>query len=504
MGLTKLQEFTNREYEYATPDDTFLARGFHLNDINDNLSLVIDAVDTLVAAGGSYTFENAITEAGGIVTLGGAMTQQTDITGAYQMNIGTTVSFVHSVNMRATNGIGLYVTGGAVGLSYVVGGTVRGLSFSAAGMVITDSVDSIGLVYASDYSTAGVGSDRWIPDYGAVKAYADAAGSVSVDNQANNRVLTSTAVTDTLNAEQYMTFDGTTLTLGNASAIAVDTLGESTGAAGVTINDEIYLPNITGSGTGTSIVLFNRSTGELTYGDAPSGGGMIYPAAGIALSTGSGWDGTSVVNNSANWNTAYGWGDHSGVYDTTGTASGLVGTHESNYNHAQYNTAYSHISLTNNPHSVDATDILPSQSGHTGEYLTTDGSVLSWGAGATGVTSVSGGTGIFSSGGATPTVYLTVDELAEKSGAVVGTDRLVGTTGTVNWAETISNIPLSIFSGGMDVASGGTGLSTIGVNYMLTGNGTSAMTAEANCQFNGSTLSVTGAITVTGEVTAYA
>jgi hypothetical protein len=36
---------------------------------------------------------------------------------------------------------------------------------------------------------------------------------------------------------------------------------------------------------------------------------MIYPAAGIALSTGTAW-GTSITNNSANWNTAYGWGNH--------------------------------------------------------------------------------------------------------------------------------------------------------------------------------------------------
>ena len=56
----------------------------------------------------------------------------------------------------------------------------------------------------------------------------------------------------------------------------------------------------------------------------------FYPNAGIVLSTGSGW-GTSITNNSANWNTAYGWGNHaSGGYltsvdisdlNTTGTAS---------------------------------------------------------------------------------------------------------------------------------------------------------------------------------------
>lgn len=36
---------------------------------------------------------------------------------------------------------------------------------------------------------------------------------------------------------------------------------------------------------------------------------MVYPAAGIAVSTGSAW-GTSIVDNSANWNTAFGWGNH--------------------------------------------------------------------------------------------------------------------------------------------------------------------------------------------------
>jgi len=40
-----------------------------------------------------------------------------------------------------------------------------------------------------------------------------------------------------------------------------------------------------------------------------SGATMVYPDAGIALSTGTAW-GTSITNNSANWNTAYGWGDH--------------------------------------------------------------------------------------------------------------------------------------------------------------------------------------------------
>lgn len=40
-----------------------------------------------------------------------------------------------------------------------------------------------------------------------------------------------------------------------------------------------------------------------------SGSGMVYPGVGIPLSTGSAW-GTSITDNSANWNTAFGWGNH--------------------------------------------------------------------------------------------------------------------------------------------------------------------------------------------------
>ena len=36
---------------------------------------------------------------------------------------------------------------------------------------------------------------------------------------------------------------------------------------------------------------------------------MVYPSAGIAVSTGTAW-GASITDNSANWNTAYGWGNH--------------------------------------------------------------------------------------------------------------------------------------------------------------------------------------------------
>jgi hypothetical protein len=50
---------------------------------------------------------------------------------------------------------------------------------------------------------------------------------------------------------------------------------------------------------------------------------MVYPSAGIAVSTGSAW-GTSITDNSSNWNTAYGWGNHASVgYLTSSTAASI-------------------------------------------------------------------------------------------------------------------------------------------------------------------------------------
>ena len=91
------------------------------------------------------------------------------------------------------------------------------------------------------------------------------------------------------------------------------------------------------AGTGISLAEgtgANENKLEISASATP----QVYPGAGIALSTGSAWD-TSITDNSANWNTAYGWGDHAGLYDIIGTASGLIGTHESTYDHTLIATA---------------------------------------------------------------------------------------------------------------------------------------------------------------------
>lgn len=59
----------------------------------------------------------------------------------------------------------------------------------------------------------------------------------------------------------------------------------------------------------SGLIVYDTTLNALNFYNGTSwssggGSGMVYPAAGIALSTGSAW-GTSITDNSANWNTAY-------------------------------------------------------------------------------------------------------------------------------------------------------------------------------------------------------
>lgn len=70
-------------------------------------------------------------------------------------------------------------------------------------------------------------------------------------------------------------------------------------------------------------ITINGTTYDLSANRSWDITSMIYPAAGIPLSTGSAW-GTSITNNSANWNTAYGWGNHTSAGYLTGITSTLI------------------------------------------------------------------------------------------------------------------------------------------------------------------------------------
>ena len=88
----------------------------------------------------------------------------------------------------------------------------------------------------------------------------------------------------------------------------------------------------------------------------------------------------------------------------------------------------------------------------------------------------------------------TIDS-SDSSAVQINENTEVDGTLTVTGATTITSGTITGITD-LAVADGGTGASSLTDNAVLTGTGTSAITAEGNLSFNGSTLAVTGAATV--------
>lgn len=107
-----------------------------------------------------------------------------------------------------------------------------------------------------------------------------------------------------------------------AAPATLDTLNELAAALG---NDPSFATTVTTS-IGTKVpqartLTINGTTYDLSANRSWTITSMIYPGAGIAVSTGTAW-GASITDNSTNWNTAYGWGNHASAgYLTSATAA---------------------------------------------------------------------------------------------------------------------------------------------------------------------------------------
>jgi hypothetical protein len=89
---------------------------------------------------------------------------------------------------------------------------------------------------------------------------------------------------------------------------------------------------------------------------------------------------------------------------------------------------------------------------------------------------------------------------APAAGSLTGSTLASGVTSSS--LTTLGTIATGVWQGtDVGVAYGGTGVSTLATNKLLTGNGTSAITSESNLSFDGSTLTVTGAIDATTDFT---
>jgi hypothetical protein len=113
------------------------------------------------------------------------------------------------------------------------------------------------------------------------------------------------------------------------------------------------LPVYTLSGLGgvptTRTITINGTAQDLSADRTFTINSMVYPGAGIALSTGSAW-GTSITDNSANWNTAFGWGNHaSGGYLTTASAASTYVSLSGSYANPSWITSLAYSKITGVP-----------------------------------------------------------------------------------------------------------------------------------------------------------
>ncbi len=124
----------------------------------------------------------------------------------------------------------------------------------------------------------------------------------------NTVVITVTSCGGSVTSVNSMT-GAVTLGLSASASGTQRTIG-ITGGTGVTID---VADNDNSPTNEIQSLSVSGSTLSISGGNSVTLPTATYPAAGIALSTGSGW-GSSVTNNSANWNLAYSWGNHAGLY----------------------------------------------------------------------------------------------------------------------------------------------------------------------------------------------
>jgi hypothetical protein len=158
---------------------------------------------------------------------------------------------------------------------------------------------------------AGLNSNRTLTINGTTyDLTADRTWTLTTANisEVTNLYYTDARVLSYLTANTYATqsYVGTQVAnLVAAAPATLDTLNELAAALG---NDPSFATTVSTS-IGTKVpqtrtLTINGTAYDLTADRSWTITSMIYPAAGIALSTGTAW-GTSITDNSANWNTAY-------------------------------------------------------------------------------------------------------------------------------------------------------------------------------------------------------
>ena len=221
------------------------------------------------------------------------------------------------------------------------------------------------MLYMTASGVSKTSAMTYDPATGDIQLGADGGARVEVDASANTTIYG--------DDDTYMTISGT----GGPSFIDEGVTRFSISSDGVTLQYGETVNEILGSTDSLSAASTDvqLATAKLLYNEitALSGtvGGLNHNDDLAGLQGGNGSDQYYHLNSSSyttlsgitdgdvtSWDTAYSHSQSAHDYDPSGTASTLVGNHESTYNHGNYNIAYSHSqTVEGNPHALDFVDL---------------------------------------------------------------------------------------------------------------------------------------------------